>query len=1208
MSAISSHADGVVISEIMYHPASENSREEYIELLNTGTNTVDLSGWRFKSGIHFTFSDVSILPGAYLVVAADLAVFRAKYPSVKSVVGGWQGLLSNSGEEIKLVDALGKEVDSPYYANEGDWAIRQRGPLDNKHQGWIWVAEHDGGGKSLELINYALPTINGQNWASSITPEGTPGLINSISRSNIAPLIFQVSHYPVIPKSTDSVAVIAGLVDERTNGIVATLHHRVDGTASFSTSVMLDDGAHADGAAGDGFYGAILPALAQGAIVDLYVEVRDYEGNVRTWPAPVQPAGTQSANMLYQVNDTIEAGQQALYLLIMNEADREELDYMGDSLPDALSDAQMNGTFISVDSLGTELRYTIGIRNRGHGSRTARPNNYHLDFPNDRRWRGVKAINLNTQYTHAQIAGSILFRKSGIPAAVAEAVQVRVNNANLASAGSPQFGSYAAVEALNSDYTQNHFPNDSSGNLYRARAADSPSTAEADLSYRGANASSYTNTYFKETNKSEGNWADIIELTKVLSETPDDRYLPEVKLVADVNEWLSYFAINALLDNNETGIYMGYGDDYLIYRGIQDPRFLLLPHDLDTIMGQGAEPGTINASIFRATDLPVVERLVKGMEFAPLYIAHLRGMIGTTFSEAQMNPLLEEALSSFVSLTTIHQMKQFNADRIAYILSVLPHLVPESNTWKYNQSGEDLGSAWREVGYNDGAWPAGKGLLYNETASLPAPKGTQLTLGPTTFYFRTHFTLAPTFTNAPSGLKIVMSTVIDDGAVVYLNGQEMLRLAMPNGPINSSTVAARPVGDAAWEGAFTVPANSLVVGDNVLAVEVHQNDPTSSDVVFGMTLDVAIEPLSTVPSVVLLNEIMANNNTNNDVNGGLSDWVELYNQSPNAVDLSDTSLTDSIDLPRKWVFPRSAIIAPNSFMTVRCDGDLPSSSGNTGFSLNKTGDRVYFFDKPANEGTLLDSISFGLQAADFSIGRVPDGAPNWLLNVPTEGGRNVVAPLGSPLELKVNEWMVNPIGGSDWFEIFNPQANPVELSALVLSDDLSDRTQSRIPGLSFIAAGAEGFQKFDADGSPSKGANHAGFKLSSSGECIALFTSGGAVIDSVNFGAQQSGISQGRYPDGSANIIFFSGSETPGKSNSAAPRQQIMRSGNNVLIHFYGYGARSYTVQYRNTASSGAWVKLQSVFPAASGPVEVVDTIPAGNEARFYRLVTPATP
>ena len=94
-----------------------------------------------------------------------------------------------------------------------------------------------------------------------------------------------------------------------------------------------------------------------------------------------------------------------------------------------------------------------------------------------------------------------------------------------------------------------------------------------------------------------------------------------------------------------------------------------------------------------------------------------------------------------------------------------------------------------------------------------------------------------------------------------------------------------------------------MAGDNVLAVEVHQTDPTSSDIVFGMTLDMSIEPMSTVPSLVVLNEILANSINLLDVNGHPTDWVELYNKSSSAVDLSDTSLTDNVDLPRKWAFP-----------------------------------------------------------------------------------------------------------------------------------------------------------------------------------------------------------------------------------------------------------------------------------------------------------------
>ena len=65
----------LLISEIMYHPASENSSEEFIELFNTGSQPVNLLGWHFGSGIEFAFPNVTIGPHDRLVVAADVTAF-----------------------------------------------------------------------------------------------------------------------------------------------------------------------------------------------------------------------------------------------------------------------------------------------------------------------------------------------------------------------------------------------------------------------------------------------------------------------------------------------------------------------------------------------------------------------------------------------------------------------------------------------------------------------------------------------------------------------------------------------------------------------------------------------------------------------------------------------------------------------------------------------------------------------------------------------------------------------------------------------------------------------------------------------------------------------------------------------------------------------------------------------------------------------------
>jgi hypothetical protein len=172
------------------------------------------------------------------------------------------------------------------------------------------------------------------------------------------------------------------------------------------------------------------------------------------------------------------------------------------------------------------------------------------------------------------------------------------------------------------------------------------------------------------------------------------------------------------------------------------------------------------------------------------------------------------------------------------------NLIGSADTWKYDESFTDLGTAWRAKDYNDSSWLTGPAILYDETAGSwpPAPwvKNTTLTTqnGKITFYFRTHFTLAADPNTATIDLQ--MTTLLDDGAVFYLNGAEAYRLGMPGGTIEYSTQANRTVNNAATEGPFVISSSSLVSGDNVLAVEVHQASKNSSDVAFGLMLDANI--------------------------------------------------------------------------------------------------------------------------------------------------------------------------------------------------------------------------------------------------------------------------------------------------------------------------------------------------------------------------------
>ena len=162
-------------------------------------------------------------------------------------------------------------------------------------------------------------------------------------------------------------------------------------------------------------------------------------------------------------------------------------------------------------------------------------------------------------------------------------------------------------------------------------------------------------------------------------------------------------------------------------------------------------------------------------------------------------------------------------------------LIGFTDTWRYHQTA-DLGTAWYGTNYNDagGGWNSGPGLLYVENSALPAPKSTPLTLGRRTYYFRIHFNLDV----EPSQLSALkLRTIVDDGAVFYLNGNAtpFFTVGMTDGQSGYAAFANRTVGEATIE-EFTLPTTGLVRGDNVLAVEVHQVNDGSSDIVFGAEL------------------------------------------------------------------------------------------------------------------------------------------------------------------------------------------------------------------------------------------------------------------------------------------------------------------------------------------------------------------------------------
>ncbi|MFZ8836522.1 MAG: CotH kinase family protein [Flavobacteriales bacterium] len=174
--------------------------------------------------------------------------------------------------------------------------------------------------------------------------------------------------------------------------------------------------------------------------------------------------------------------------------------------------------------------------------------------------------------------------------------------------------------------------------------------------------------------------------------------------------------------------------------------------------------------------------------------------------------------------------------------------VAEGSAWKYNDSGNDLGTAWRLPDYDDTSWAAGNAELgYGD-----GDETTVVSYGGdpdnkfTTTYFRHSFDPGVSETTEVTAFFQLRR---DDGAVVYLNGEEVFRSNMPDGDIAFDTFSVDFAGGAAesnWN-EYTLPI-AVVPGDNVLAVEIHQFSLNSSDISFDLMLS-AYSPLEQIFSM-----------------------------------------------------------------------------------------------------------------------------------------------------------------------------------------------------------------------------------------------------------------------------------------------------------------------------------------------------------------------
>ncbi len=372
-------------------------------------------------------------------------------------------------------------------------------------------------------------------------------------------------------------------------------------------------------------------------------------------------------------------------------------------------------------------------------------------------------------------------------------------------------------------------------------------------------------------------------------------------------------------------------------------------------------------------------------------------------------------------------------------------------------------------GVGPGAFRAevrGSGLVTSTNTSLPAIAK---------YYLRKSFTYS-----GDGNVALRLNSLIDDGAIFYLNGTEIHRFNMA-GPTN--------VIQPAFSGQIDVPASSLATGNNVLAVELHQAPGDTSDILFDAEL--VASPSTTERQTITFNEHSA---------GGADFWVELANGTGREVNLENLRLVRDGVSDNVYFFGEG---------TLPVDGFLVLSNATLDFSV-VSGDKLFLFEGDQ----LLDGIAIRNRAR----ARFPNSNGHWFNPTTlTPGASNNVV---FRSEIVINEIMYNhqplpptnnAVGRSsdeEWIELYNRSSSPIDLTDWELTGGIDYRFTpgKTIPAHGYLVV-ADDVAALRAIYPAADIVGNYGGRLGGNGERVVLRDPSGNPADEVRY------FEGGRWPD-----------------------------------------------------------------------------------------------
>lgn len=591
---------------------------------------------------------------------------------------------------------------------------------------------------------------------------------------------------------------------------------------------------------------------------------------------------------------------------------------------------------------------SVGVKYKGNSSYSPNnpknPLNIKLDYVKNQDYEGYETIKLGNGFRDPS------FVREALSYEIARKYMIAPHcNFSKVYINGNYYGLFANQESINKDFIEKYFNSNKNNTLFKCNP--NYGSGSSSLEYLGTDSSLYFNSYELQ---SDFGWNDMVYFTYSLSNS-----FSTVEQFLDIDRAIWMLAFDNVLVNLDS--YIGpLKQNYYLYKD-DNARMNTVVWDLNQSFGSfsmingggpGQPPTTISDlqqldPLLRQTDntYPLSYQILNNPRYLKMYIAHCRTILEENFS---------------------NNWYLLRADSIQNII--------------YNDLQADANKFYSMTEFTNN--------LYNSVGTGPqSVVGINQLMNSRINYLQSHSEYVktpPTIDTIITGNASPYSTVnfnvsVTNANYVYLGHRNSFKepftktQMFDDGAHNDGAA-----GDGVYGASITVQASNVQY-----YVYAENND---AGIFSPVRAEYEFYELPVVGDIVI-NELSASNSfIVADQNGEYDDWIELYNNSSNNIDISGYHLSDNGGNLTAWTFPTSTIIPANDYLIVWADKDTTQTGLHANFKLSAAGETLYLTDP---SGAILDEITFPTQTTDVTYGRYPNGTGAFIYMSPTFNAENV---------------------------------------------------------------------------------------------------------------------------------------------------------------------------------------------------------------------------